>query len=102
MSSRKNAHCEDGVRVKLFAGFRDLFGHNELCVSADAAPDIAHLVANLCKTPEQCRGLLTSTGELRDGLIVLINGRSVGLLGGDAAEVQPGDEVALFPPMGGG
>ena len=93
---------ESTIRVKLFAGLRELFGRNDLTVAAEDAPDVARLLELLSDSPERRRGLLDEAGAMREHLIVLRNGRSVGLLGGADAELSPGDEVAVFPPMGGG
>lgn len=90
------------VRVKLFAGLRDVFGRGEICVPAVRAPDAARLLEALSDTPERRRHLLHESGAVREGLVFLLNGRNIGLPAGVTAELSAGDEVALFPPVGGG
>jgi molybdopterin synthase sulfur carrier subunit len=46
--------------------------------------------------------VLRQEGELRGGVGVFVNGRSVRFLDGLETAIHEGDEVALFPPVGGG
>ena len=46
--------------------------------------------------------LIDGSGSLIPGTIILLNGRNVLLLENLDTRVRDGDEVALFPPAGGG
>jgi sulfur-carrier protein len=98
----KPHHAPRAVTVKLFAGLRDLFGQKEVQVPLERAQDLGRLLDSICQTAEQRQALLTGTGAFAPGVIVLLNGRHAALLGGTAAPLAAGDEVALFPPIAGG
>jgi molybdopterin converting factor small subunit len=76
----------DHVMVRLFAGLETRAGEAgaEQRVSAAQAPTVEALLGHL--------GLQGRTG------LVLVNGLHAGL---DRA-LEPGDEIDLFPPLGGG
>ena len=46
--------------------------------------------------------LIGKDGTLRQGVIILVNGKNILHLDNLATPVKAGDEVALFPPGGGG
>lgn len=46
--------------------------------------------------------LLTPDGQIIAGTLVLVNGQHIAHLDGTQTLVKDGDEVALFPPGGGG
>jgi MoaD family protein len=77
------------MRVRLFAALRELAGTSELDVDA---PDVAAL----------CRELSSRYGEAFARILgvgaVMVDGEKAGP---DRA-LEPGDEVALLPPVSGG
>lgn len=79
--------ASDAISVKLFAGLerRSGAGGPDVVVPAANVPTVAALLERL-GLPGGAAGL------------ILVNGRHARL---DSA-LRPGDEVALFPPLGGG
>jgi len=77
----------DTITARLFAGLETLTAERRAqhTFFLTETPDVGALVARLGLEPG-------ATG------IVLVNGRHAG---GDRA-LEPGDEISLFPPLGGG
>jgi len=80
----------NSLTVLLFARYAELLGAAELRLPMPVPATVAGLVLHL-------RGV-QGGAELPERLLVAVNARQVGL---DQA-LQPGDEVALLPPMAGG
>ena len=63
--------------------------------------DVLHRTQAQVGTPFLTK-LLDDDGALKRGTIILVNGANIVHIDGLATAVQDGDEVALFPPGGGG
>ena len=91
------------VRLRLFAGYRDLAGANETTVEvppgSNLEEDIAALLAGF---PRLAGEVLDETGRIKDPAIVLLNGRNIRDLPREDAVLHERDEVSLFPPVAGG
>jgi molybdopterin synthase sulfur carrier subunit len=79
------------VRVLLFAGLRDAAGARELCVDLEPAGGITELRAALVRTCPRLEPLLANAA-------VAVNEEYVD----GNVRLQPGDTVALIPPVSGG
>jgi molybdopterin synthase sulfur carrier subunit len=79
------------VRVLLFAGLREAAGTRELCVELDSAAGIAELREALARTCPSLAPLLANAA------IAVNEEYAVG-----DVRLQPGDTVALIPPVSGG
>lgn len=79
------------IKVKFFATHREAVGHREEALTANSPTTLKELV----KTLEQRYPALK---QLRRSTIYCVNQKVVR---GDV-ELREGDEVALFPPVGGG
>lgn len=79
------------IRIKFFASHREAVGHREEALAMNPPITLRELV----KTLEQRYPALK---QLRRSTIYCVNQRVVR----DDVELQEGDEVALFPPVGGG
>ncbi|MGE0544545.1 MAG: molybdopterin converting factor subunit 1 [Dehalococcoidia bacterium] len=79
------------VRVLLFAGLREAAGTRELCVDLDAAAGIVELRAVLARTCPRLAPLLANAA-------IAVNEEYAD----DDVRLQPGDTVALIPPVSGG
>ena len=80
------------VKVLVFARLRELFGGDEVCLSFIAPPKVEALLDELV-------ALCPELSSQRGGLQVAVNQRLCRDLD---AELAAGDEVAVFPPVGGG
>ena len=46
--------------------------------------------------------LMSETGDLRDHIVILKNGRPIGIFGGLNTKLENDDIIAIFPPVAGG
>lgn len=91
------------MRWKLFADLAELTEDREVAV--EVGPDATvgdALTALLDGRPALEDRVLDDSGELRDHVNVLRNGKSVHAADGLDTELSAGDELALFPPVSGG
>jgi molybdopterin converting factor small subunit len=87
------------VEALLFGRPRELAGcaREEVSLAPDAS------LADLFESLGGRHGpLLASELGRKEGLIILVNGRDYGLLGGMSAPLKADDTVAVFPIAGGG
>ncbi len=89
------------MRVRVFGALRALVGAKE--VEVGAAGTVRAVLAELAATyPALGERVLDEDGDLRGSILVLVNGRNIEFLGGVDTLLQKGDQVAVFPPVGGG
>ncbi len=88
--------------VRFFASLREITGEATLDRAAPAA-DLGELLESLATGygPQFRRAVLDGKG-LAPAAMVLVNGHNARFTGGTETPLQAGDEVALFPPLGGG
>lgn len=79
------------VGVKLFASLREAVGRDEVAVRLPAGATTRDLLDSLCRT-------WPAVAAQRPALAVAVN---LELARADR-RLEPGDEVALLPPVGGG
>jgi sulfur-carrier protein len=92
------------VKVRFFTLLQLLLNKKELELESVAGEQVSALLSRVqskIDTPF-LQKLLDGTGELKTGTIILVNGKHVLHLQGLATPVTEGDEIALFPPGGGG
>jgi molybdopterin synthase sulfur carrier subunit len=92
------------MKVRVFGTLRMVVGdqkHVEVRV-ADGASARELLDQLILAYPGLQEKVLRQGGELRGGVGIFVNGRSVRFLDGLDTAIHEGDEVALFPPVGGG
>ena len=92
------------MKVRVYGTLRAVMGgvkETEVHVaeSSTAGEILAQLVAAY---PPLRAKVLRGDNELQGGVGMFINGRSTRFLDGLCTPVQEGDELALFPPVGGG
>ena len=81
------------VVVKLFATLRGRTGEKELHIEAGSVEEVFKFLSS--KFGKELQKHL-------DNATVLVNGQNISQLKGRKTSLQPGDEVSLFPPLGGG
>ena len=90
------------VRVRFFAGLRDVFDRNEAVLELEDGADLSRLVAALCDTEERRKELLDESGSLREDIVILKGGRNIAYAAGGGTELTDGDELVISPMIGGG
>ncbi len=86
---------------RLFADLADAAGERRVAV--DGAGTVGEaLEALLAAHPDLRERVLDESGRPRDHVNVLLNGEDVRGDDGLETPVEPGDELALFPPVSGG
>lgn len=92
-----------GVKVKLFANFREEAGEASVEIDAGTAGE---LLVELAERHEALGKSILDSKEpeviTKDGVTVMLNGRNIRFLDGPATELGEDDTVAIFPPIGGG
>ena len=91
------------VTVKFYAYLRDQVGGNEK-VELDLEDDatIAQLLDELFLDPQIKEAILNDTQEIKSDITLLKDGREIKFLDGIETELDPGDEIAIFPLVAGG
>ena len=90
------------VKVKFFAPFREIFGANESEMELKGAPDVQALLNLLCDSNERRDKIFDQFGKLNSSVMIMKNGQPIQTLGGILAQLEDGDEIAIFPPVSGG
>ncbi|MFB6280528.1 MAG: ubiquitin-like small modifier protein 1 [Haloferacaceae archaeon] len=94
------------MRWKLFADLAEVAGDSEIEVEVErpegGEPTVDDALAALLDERPALADRVLEDGELREHVNLLRNGRSVAEEAGLATPVEPGDELAMFPPVSGG
>ncbi|MEM2021239.1 MAG: MoaD/ThiS family protein [Zestosphaera sp.] len=88
------------VTVEVYASLREKLGwcRKELTMSSPRV-----LLRDVLESlPDLRKYVIDDAGALRGGFIVLVNGRHVEFTGGLETLLKDNDELAIFPPGGGG
>ena len=91
------------VKVKFYAGFREVFGDNEREVELPDGTNIQGLLGLLCDSDKQRHKILNDSGDLRNYVnIILKNDRNVRSIREAKTELRDGDSVIIFSSIGAG
>jgi molybdopterin synthase sulfur carrier subunit len=90
------------ITVRAFADYREIIG-NEVELTLPEGETIGTLLFDIAERhPELQRQMFVKTGELKEFINILINGRNIAFLDNMATIMVDGDIIALFPPVAGG
>lgn len=90
------------VKLRTFARFRDLLG-KELDLNIEEGAKVSDLLDALLPRSHDLQDLIfESSGDVKEDVNVLVNGRHIESLEGVETRLIDGDEVALFPAVVGG
>jgi len=87
---------------KLFADLAEIAGGRAVAVDAEPGDTVGDALDALLDAHPDLRDRVLEDGTVADHINVLRNGRSVHHDDGLDATLEPGDELALFPPVSGG
>lgn len=92
------------VRVRAYATIRDAIGAGVVNVTLQEGADVKRLLDELVMLYGKAfsERVLGERGGLLPYVKLLVNGRDIDFLKGLRTALKDGDEVALFPPVGGG
>jgi len=95
------------VSVRFFGSLRALVGKKVECVEFEDREEAT--VEKVLKRLSEIYGkdfveyvFDGKTGEIQSYLLLLVNGRSITVLGGLETRLVDGDVLAILPPVGGG
>jgi sulfur-carrier protein len=90
------------VKVRAFAGFREILG-KERELNAKEGSTIADLLNELARySPRFRESAFDNSGVLRDYVLLMWNKKRIDPCQDLSLEVHEGDELAIFPPVAGG
>ena len=87
---------------KLFADLAEIAGDRVIDVDADPGDTVGDALDALLAARPDLRERVLKDGELADHINLLRNGGNVQHQDGLSTVLEPGDELALFPPVSGG
>jgi molybdopterin synthase sulfur carrier subunit len=92
------------VRVKFFTSLREITGKKEEEIQSPRTIRVKELLASLSEKygREFTDYLYDERGKVRTYIQILVNGRGINVLQGFETELEEGDTIAIFPPVGGG
>jgi molybdopterin converting factor small subunit len=92
------------LRIEYMAQLRSATGRTAEEVELPAHSSLAALVAQLADAcgEESRRHLLGATGQIQNGLLVVVNGAAQSAHAAAALVLQDGDHIVLLPPIAGG
>ncbi|MCK4309768.1 MAG: MoaD family protein [Candidatus Atribacteria bacterium] len=89
------------VKVKAFANLREVFG-GEISIKLKEGAVLKDLLSPVFLPPEAVKAIIDELGNIKPSILILKNGRNIRFLGGLLTKLEDGDEVSIFPPLGGG
>ena len=91
------------MRVKVFATLRPIVGSAEVPTEISPGQTVGKLVDEMVtRWPDLRAEMLDIDGNLLRRIQVFVNGRSIRYLDGLNTVIGENDNIAIFPPVGGG
>jgi len=88
------------VKISIYSVLREKLGWREKEIVVDN--DNPTFIEVLQREPELYKLVIDDKGNIREGYMILVNGIHIEFKGGPKAPIRDGDEIAIFPPGGGG
>jgi molybdopterin synthase sulfur carrier subunit len=93
------------VRVRVFATLRDVVGTREVDFQLPSSVTVRSLIWTLSNDYSQGKlekEVFEKNGKVQKYVKILVNGRDIDFLDGPSTQLNDGDIIAIFPPVGGG
>ena len=91
------------VRVRGFATLADLMGRDGIVIELPEGSCVRDAIRELSRRfGKALEGALLDGGGLAKFVKIMLNGRDIDFLSGLDTPLSDGDELLLFPPVGGG
>lgn len=90
------------VKIRFFAQFRELLG-TDIVVEPSSDTLVSSLIKEIAqKNKEGYDAIFDETGNFREFVILMRNGKRLDNSDANKTKIVDGDEIALFPPVAGG
>ena len=90
------------VKVRAFAGFREILGKDRELDAKDGST-ISDLLNELASSNSRFKeSAFDSSGRPQDYVLLMVNKKRIDPLQDLSLEMHEGDELAIFPPVAGG
>jgi sulfur-carrier protein len=90
------------VRIRFFAGFRELFGADIVTDMSAGMTLISLVTTQTKKNPVGYAAIFDEKGAFREFVILMKNSKRIDIADAAITPVSDGDEIAVFPPVAGG
>jgi molybdopterin synthase sulfur carrier subunit len=90
------------VRVRFFAQFRELFGGDAMLDLPEETSVLGAVRQLALQAEEGKKALFEESGELREYIVLMRNGKRIETDEAGEILLGDGDEIAVFPPVAGG
>jgi molybdopterin synthase sulfur carrier subunit len=90
------------VQVDFHSTIQKVFGRKSTGITLSSPLTMRNLLNALCTSREQRERIFEDTGQLRNDLTILRNGRNIVFLAGLDTVLDNRDKIAIFPPVTGG
>lgn len=91
------------MEIKVYATLRPIVGASSVTLNGAAEMTVAEMLAALYKKfPDLKPELHKGRDDLHPAIHILINGRDMRYIDGQQTRLSAGDDVRIFPPVGGG
>lgn len=90
------------IKVRFFAQFRELLG-NEIPVTPQEGMTLSRVIQEVAgKNREGYDAIFNAGGSFHEFVILMKNGKRIGIADAERMTISDGDEIAVFPPIAGG
>lgn len=89
------------IEMRFFANFRDAVGQKTIGRDVEEGATVGDVLGAVSAEYGEME-LFEESGELREFLSVMKNGRDVTYLDGLETTLEAGDTISVFPPVAGG